>query len=147
VPLEEIKGLQNFSDCDWFFFFDNINKKKLKKDDNFYHAYLLLELYPIYYTDTLYLYMMTDHYFYRNGLGDGVLKKLYKLVCTRYMPDYFGDTEKYQRIKKEDRIYFAEITSPEDDVATMLKMLCCNNYSTHEVCGIKVTKNGIERII
>lgn len=135
VPLSLIPiTKEEICEFDWFLFDSSIRNKDYLRDDSLDIEFNRLCIYPVFYADKLYNYLMSDNYYYKTNLFN-TLRNMHtfpimdKVLELCEITDY--DT---QTINKEKRIYKRE------DVKKMFESFRENNFKENPICEYVLDK-------
>lgn len=131
VPLNQIPASKDkICQSDWFLFSTMITRKDYLKDYELYGICHQLCLYPYFYTNNLYNYLMSDRYYYKSHLYD-TMQNSAQLTCMRKVKHYDEITNWDEETINEERHIFRE-----DDIRKMFESFRKNNFRENPVCEI-----------
>ena len=130
LPLTELgnKSTNQITNMDWFLFSALIKNKNYRHDDELDMMKDKLTLYPIFYTDQLYNYLMTDNYYYKTDLYN-TMRNSFKYISMKKVKLHEGIIDfKKETINQEERIF------GEYDIKIMFDCFRENNFRKNPVC-------------
>ena len=129
VPLKEIPtSKEKIYKSDWFLFSTMIKEKDYQKDDGLDGIYYKLCLYPYFYTQDLYNYLMSDNYYYKHPLY-ATMQNSAQLFCMRRVKRFDEITNWDVEVINELKHIFRE-----KDIKKMFKSFKDNNFKKNPVC-------------
>lgn len=129
VPLNEIPtSKEEICKLDWFLFLVMIKEKVYQKDDGLNGIYYQLCIYPYFYTQNLYNYLMSDHYYYRSLLYN-TMQNSAKFSCMRKVKRFDEITNWNEEVINEANHIFRE-----DDIRKVFESFRENNFRENPVC-------------
>lgn len=131
VPLNQIStSKEKIRKSDWFLFSTMVNKKDYQKDNELNGIYYQLYLYPYFYTQNLYNYLISDHYYYKSDLYN-TMKNSAQLTCMKNANHYDEISNWDKEVINEERHIFKE-----DDIRKMFGSFRENNFRENPVCEV-----------
>lgn len=137
VPINQIPASkEEICKQDWFLFSTLIKEKDYQKDDKLNGIYYKLCLYPYFYSQNLYNYLMSDNYYYKHHLYT-TMQNSAQLFCMRKVKR-FDEIINWDKevINEENHIF------KEDDIKKMFEPFKENNFRKNPICEF-VLKNGM----
>lgn len=105
-----------------------IKGKDYQKDDELNYTYYQLCLYPYFYKQNLYNYLMSDRYYYASHLYD-TTKNSARFSCMRKVKYYDEIVNWDEEVINEESHIFKEY-----DIKKMFEFFRENNFSKNPVC-------------